>query len=82
MIQDCFEWAAIGFGALSALLWAWAAFKRVPKLSVPYGGVFNDDHPWIRATGSVAKVSRWASGVTAVAVLFQTGAAMLEKLSS
>lgn len=81
-MQDVFEWGSIAFGAASALLWAWAAFKRVPKLTVPYGGVFKDDHPWIQATGSVAKVSRWASGVTAVAVFCQTGAAILEKLSS
>lgn len=81
-MQAYFEWAAIGFGALSAVLWAWAAFKRVPRLSVPYGGVFRDDHPWVVATEQVGKVSRLASAVTALAVTLQTVAAVLDKLSS
>ncbi len=80
-MHDSLEWASIGFGAISAALWAWAAFNRVPRLSVPYGGIFRDDHPWVVATERVARLSRWASAVTALAVACQTAAAIAEKIS-
>jgi len=81
-MQTLLEWAAIWFGALSACLWAWAAFKRVPRLSVPWNGSFKDDHPWVVATESTAKIARWASGITALAVTCQTLVAVLGKFSS
>lgn len=80
-MQEFFEWAAIGFGAISAGLWAWAAFKRIPRLSVGWGGVLLDDNPWIVAQDRLANVTRWASAITAFAVTSQTVAAVLEKLS-
>lgn len=81
-IHEYFEWSAIGFGAISAVLWAWTSCKRVPRLTVPYGGKFRDDHPWIVATDKVAMATKLASLVTAFAVTFQTLAAVMEKMVS
>lgn len=80
-MQEYFEWAAIGFGAISAVLWAWASFKRIPRLSVGWGGVLLDENPWIVAHERLASVTKWASAITAFAVTAQTVAAVLDKLS-
>ncbi|WP_394404085.1 hypothetical protein [Sulfitobacter sp. MOLA879] len=80
-MQEFFEWTSIGFGAISAVLWAWASFKRIPRLTVGFGGVLLDDNPWLVAQERLSRVTRWASALTAFAVTSQTVAAVLEKLS-
>lgn len=81
-MHEIVDWGGVVFGLAAAILWAWAAFKRVPRLSVPYGGEFGDDDPHVVATESVSRLSRWASGVTALAVGCQTVSALIEKLSN
>jgi len=63
-------------------LWLLSAFTKVPRLKVPFGGKFNDNDPWVVATQTAANYARWASGITFLAVAFQTLAALAEKLSN
>ncbi|MCA0945838.1 hypothetical protein LCM08_13040 [Salipiger pacificus] len=81
-MNEIMDWGGIAFGAAAAVFWVVAAFARVPKLSVPYGGVFAEDDPWVTATKRVTRLSRLASATTALAVGCQTIAAFIEKLPS
>ncbi|MEM1149847.1 MAG: hypothetical protein AAGI03_04720 [Pseudomonadota bacterium] len=49
------------FAGISAVFWFWSAATAMPRLSVPFGGVFKDDHPWVLANQKVAKRNRWAA---------------------
>ena len=66
-MQTYVQWGSIGLAAVASILWIWSACIRVPKLSVPFGGVFKDDHPWVAATSRVTTKNRLTAIFTGAA---------------
>lgn len=56
-----FEVGTAVFAFVSSMFWFWSAATKIPKLGVPFGGVFPEDHPWIVANNRMTKRNKWAA---------------------